>query len=102
LVRYRTKNTNDGAGADVLSFEQHWLGLALSSERDYEIRFFKADGTTSLVFVTSCAGNDHARETAERMMKAGFAGFEVWNGQACVAKGAAQADAGVSELSGAD
>jgi hypothetical protein len=62
-------------------------GHHLSSERDYEIRFLKADGTTSLVFVTSCASDEHARETAGRMMKQEFAGFEVWRGQACVAKG---------------
>lgn len=59
----------------------------MSSERDYEIRFLKADGTTSLVFVTSAASDNHARETAQRMMKNGFASFEIWRGQTCVAKG---------------
>jgi len=58
----------------------------LTSERDYEIRFLKADGTTSLVFVTSAASDTHARESAERMMNDTFAGFEIWRGQSCVAK----------------
>lgn len=62
-------------------------GHHLTSERDYEIRFHKADGSTALVFVTSCASDEHARETAARLMKQEFAGFEVRRGHACVAKG---------------
>ncbi len=62
-------------------------GHHLTSERDYEIRFLVADGTTLLVFVTNCVSDEHARETARRMMKDEYAGFEVWRGQACVAKG---------------
>jgi hypothetical protein len=57
----------------------------VGKERDYEIRFLKADGSTSLVFVTSCASDEHARETAQRMMKAEFASFEIWRGQQRVA-----------------
>jgi hypothetical protein len=57
------------------------------SDRDYEIRFLKADGATALVFVTTCVGDGHARETAIRMMKPDFARFEVWRGQTCVARG---------------
>lgn len=53
----------------------------MSTDRDYEIRFLKADGTTSLMFVTSCASDEHARETAERMMKDEFSGYEIWRGQ---------------------
>jgi len=59
----------------------------LSLDRDYEIRFLKADGSTSLVFVTSCASDAQARETAQRMMKDGFARFEIWRGPARVAHG---------------
>ena len=65
-------------------------GHHLSLDRDYEIRFLKADGTTSLIFVTSCASDEHARETAERMMKDGFARFEIWRGTARVADGPSQ------------
>ncbi|HWA90865.1 MAG TPA: hypothetical protein VG889_12570 [Rhizomicrobium sp.] len=56
-------------------------------DRDYEIRFLKTDGATALVFVTSCAGDEHARETATRMMTQDFARFEIWRGQHCLAKG---------------
>lgn len=56
-------------------------------DRDYEIRFLKADGATALVLVTSCVGDGHARETAVRTMKQEYASFEVWRGQTCVAKG---------------
>jgi hypothetical protein len=59
----------------------------LDTERDYEIRFLKADGTVSLMFVTHCVGDAHARETAVRMMRPEFARFEVWHGQTCAAKG---------------
>jgi hypothetical protein len=59
----------------------------LSTERDYEIRFLKADGTVSLMFVTNCVDDEHARETAVRMMRPEFARFEVWRGQTCAAKG---------------
>lgn len=52
----------------------------MNNERDYEIRFLNADGSTSLVFVTSCASDEHARETAERMKTAEFAGVEIWHG----------------------
>ena len=58
----------------------------MSTDRDYEIRFLNADGTMSLMFVTSCVSNEHARETAERMMPDGVAGYEIWHGQCCVAK----------------
>ena len=60
-------------------------GRSVSIDRDYEIRFLKGDGTTSLVFVTSCASDEHARETAQRMMMKEFARFEIWRGQQRVA-----------------
>jgi hypothetical protein len=59
----------------------------MGAERDYEIRFLKADGSVSLIFVTSCISDDHARETARRMMPQGVARFEIWRGQDCIAKG---------------
>lgn len=59
----------------------------LSTERDYEIRFLKVDGTVSLMFVTNCVSDEHARETAVRMMRPEFASFEVWHGQTCAMKG---------------
>lgn len=59
----------------------------MGGERDYEIRFLKADGTTALVFVTSCVSDEHAAETARRMMKEGFARFEVSRGHTRVADG---------------
>lgn len=62
------------------------VGHFVSTDRDYEIRFFKGDGATSLVFVTSCASDEHARETAERMMKGKFTGYEIRRGQTLVAK----------------
>ncbi len=72
---------------DGLVWRRACRGDGLVSDRDYEIRFLKADGTTALVFVTSCAGDEHARETALRMMRDGFARFEVWHGQSRVAEG---------------
>ncbi len=59
----------------------------MGTERDYEIRFLKADGSVSLMFVTSCISDDHARETARRMMPEGVASFEIWRGHDCIAKG---------------
>lgn len=59
----------------------------MGTERDYEIRFLKADGTVSLMFVTNCVSDEHARETAVRMMRPEFASFEVWRGQTCALKG---------------
>jgi len=59
----------------------------LGGERDYEIRFLKADGATALVFVTSCISDEHARDTAVSLMRDGFANFEIWRGQTCVARG---------------
>ena len=57
------------------------------SDRDYEIRFLKADGATALVFVTSCASDSRAHETAQAAMKDGFARFEVWRGQTRIGAG---------------
>lgn len=59
----------------------------MGTERDYEIRFLKADGMVSLMFVTNCVSDEHARETAVRMMRPEFARFEVWRGQICAMKG---------------
>jgi hypothetical protein len=59
----------------------------MGKERDYEIRFLKADGTVSLLFVTSCISDAHALETARRMMRPQFAAFEVWRGHERVGNG---------------
>jgi hypothetical protein len=75
-------------GSDALEFRRaRQAANALSTERDYEIRFLKADGTVSLMFVTNCVSDEHARETAVRMMRPEFASFEVWRGQTCATKG---------------
>lgn len=58
----------------------------MGDERDYEIRFLKADGATALVFVTSCISDEHARDTAQSLMRSEFAGFEIWRGHSRVAK----------------
>lgn len=55
-------------------------GQSVSTEKDYEIRFLKADGSTSLVFVTRCASDEDAQETAERMLTDDFFGYEIWRG----------------------
>lgn len=75
------------ACSDALRIETSISNGAFVNDRDYEIRFLKADGATALVFVTSCVGDGHARETALRMMRPDYASFEVWRGQTCVAKG---------------
>lgn len=59
----------------------------MGAERDYEIRFLKADGTVSLLFVTSCISDAHALETAKRMMRPQFTAYEIWRGQTRVAAG---------------
>ena len=59
----------------------------MGTERDYEIRFLKADRTVSLLFVTSCISDSHALETAKRMMRPQFAAFEIWRGHTCVGNG---------------
>ena len=74
------------ADEDVLVFARFGLGRFLGDERDYEIRFLKADGTTALVFVTSCVSDEHARDTAKSLMRSEFAGFEIWRGQHRVTK----------------
>ena len=76
-----------GASSNGLNSRRFRLGYFLDSERDYEIRFLKADGTTALVFVTSCVSDEHATETARRMMKDGFARFEISRGHTRVAEG---------------
>jgi hypothetical protein len=59
----------------------------MSTERDYEIRYLKADGTVSLLLVTVCVDDTHALETAKRMMQPDFAAFEIWRGQTRVDSG---------------
>lgn len=80
MIRIRHRDT----------LESRWARAganALGTERDYEIRFLKADGTVSLIFVTNCVSDEHACETAVRMMRPEFASFEIWRGQTCAAKG---------------
>ena len=60
----------------------------MSTEQDYDIRFLNADGTTALLFVTRCVSDEHALETARRMMRPEFTAFEVWRGHTRVAAGA--------------
>ena len=57
------------------------------SGEDYEIRFLNADGSVSLLLVTSSANDDHALEVALKKFATEMKPFEVWRGQAFVAKG---------------
>jgi hypothetical protein len=74
------------ADKDDLGCPRFALGHFLGGERDYEIRFLKADGATALVFVTSCASDEHAGDTARSLMRDDFAAFEIWRGHHCVTK----------------
>ena len=87
-VRYRTKNGRClRLGCPKVLAGQGQAAKSLGTERDYEIRFLKADGTVSLMLVTNCISDEHARETAVRTMRPEFASFEVWRGQICASKG---------------
>jgi len=57
------------------------------SGEDYEVRFFNADGSVSLLFVTNCADDDAARETALKMFARELKPFEIWRGATLVGKG---------------
>lgn len=57
------------------------------TSENYEIRYLRADGTLSLLYVTSCASDDHARDTALQMFADDFAAYEIWHGPVCVEKG---------------
>jgi hypothetical protein len=49
--------------------------------QEYEIRYLKPDGTLALIFKTACASDDEARETAEKMRKPDYHGYEIWRDQ---------------------
>jgi hypothetical protein len=51
---------------------------------DYSIRYLKRDGTLSLLFLSQCAGGDHAHQLALQMLTDDMAGFEIWQDAACV------------------
>ena len=52
----------------------------------HEIRLINEDGDTSLVYLTSCASDEHARDTLARI-NAPYARFEIWRGLRKVAEG---------------
>jgi hypothetical protein len=63
------------------------------SGEDYEVRFFNADGSISLVLITKSIDDEHAREAALKMFAEELKPFEIWRGQAPAAKGPAASEA---------
>jgi hypothetical protein len=57
------------------------------SAEDYEVRFFNADGTLSLVLLTNSIDDEHAREAALKMFATELKPFEIWRGLTLIAKG---------------
>jgi len=61
--------------------------MRLQNGRDYEIRFFNADGALSFLFITNCASDEQARDAAMKMFRKEFATYEIWRDHVCVGAG---------------
>jgi hypothetical protein len=52
----------------------------------YEIRYLRKDGSTTLIHELSCNSDGDARGMAAKMTRRGFHSVEIWKSDICICK----------------